>query len=216
MPFQFINKPQYLTFAWIACVFLGIGSLSNLATGQEKCEESVLKKVESANRDLSGSLHSEPDNFFDPLPSQQLDGQLANDMIESLEDGPVDQAQGSTLGLVENVVEQPINQIRLSLDAQLPTPQLKQPSSASRNSFTTEKIPKNYQWTAPNDYYRNLLFEEPLLERHGISKHPGLQPVISGFKFFKSGILLPLKMAKGKHKRCDNPLGWGVPGDHCR
>lgn len=218
MLFQSIGKPQYLNFALIAGVLLGIGSLSNVAIGQEKCEDSVpevLEKFEPANHDAGGALDDEPDEFSASVLSQ-IEGRLENDSIESLDGDSTGQAQDSPPGSVEDLVQRPISQIRLSLNASLPTPQLKQPPSVSKNSLAEERVNKNYQWTAPNDYYRNLFFEEPLLERHGISRHPGLQPVISGFEFFKSGILLPLDIAKGRLKRCDNPLGWGVPGDHCR
>ena len=59
MLFQSIGKPQYLNFALIAGLLLGIGSLSNVAIGQEKCEDSVpevLEKFEPANHDAGGAL----------------------------------------------------------------------------------------------------------------------------------------------------------------
>ena len=211
MSFHFVSKPKprYLFSAWVACIFIGIGTQGSVALGQEKCEDdSILKKIEPVENNPDDSRVDKWEGIFSRGKTE-----LESDEIQSLddkEDSRTDQAQSS------NLVQRPISQIGLSLNAQLPTPELKRPPSTTENFLATDRTEKNYQWTAPNDYYRNLLFEEPLLERHGISKNPKLQPVISGFHFFKSSILLPLDMAKGYHRRCDNPLGWGVPGDHCR
>lgn len=216
MPFQTDRKLRNSTPAWIAYVFIGLGSLASVAAGQEKCDDSIVHEAEPA-ASISGEWHfDESENFFAPKKTDPYSEELADNKIESLNEDAstkTDQPQNSTEVSAGNLGQEPISQIGLSLSPQLPTPELKLPPDTPQNFLVTAK---NYQWTAPNDYYQNLLFEEPLLERHGVSKKPKLQPIISGVKFFKSSILLPLDIAKGHHKRCDNPLGWGVPGDHCR
>lgn len=220
------NKTQTLPLVWGAwlVVWIGIVSVCNPANGQEVCEEgSILEKIEPAESsaiDQPASAETTEDYFFAPkanlLPEYALDDDTESSNDEQSPGN--EESQNSNLASTASVVQQPISNIGLSLRAPLPTPELKQLPGTTGNLGAIARTPtvKNYQWTAPNDYYRNLLFEEPMLERHGISKHPRLQPAISGLKFLKSGILFPLDVAKGAHKRCDNPLGWGIPGDHCR
>lgn len=70
---------------------------------------------------------------------------------------------------------------------------------------------KQYAWTAPGVVHRNLIFEEPLLERHGFHRGETYQPIISGAKFFWRATFLPFDVIKHHHKRCDSGLGWGAP-----
>lgn len=82
-----------------------------------------------------------------------------------------------------------------------------------RDAVTTEREAsfKPYTWTAPGVTHRNLIFEEPLLERHGFHRGELFQPVASGVKFFWRATVLPLDVIKKHHRRCDSGLGWGAP-----
>lgn len=77
-----------------------------------------------------------------------------------------------------------------------------------------EMSPKQFNWKAPNFGYNNLAFEEPLLERHGYSRRPRIQPAISGVKFLANTVVAPLDYVLRRDYRCDNPLGWGTPGSY--
>ena len=61
--------------------------------------------------------------------------------------------------------------------------------------------------------HRRLLFEEPLLERHGIgTPRPAAQPFVSGTRFLGHTFLFPFEVIKGHHRRLDRSLDWGNPG----
>ena len=72
--------------------------------------------------------------------------------------------------------------------------------------------PKVVYWTAPNVGYRQLIFEEPGLERHGFSLPETRQNILSGAKFYARAIALPIIVHRQKQCPCDNNLGWGTPG----
>lgn len=79
---------------------------------------------------------------------------------------------------------------------------------------------KPYTWESPNVTHRNLLFDEPLLERHGFHRGEFFQPVISGTRFFWQAAILPIDIIRKKHRCCDSALGWGAPSvndcDNCQ
>jgi hypothetical protein len=103
-----------------------------------------------------------------------------------------------------------LSQIELITTTELPTPR---PASVPDSGMGDDPLPPylRFQWESPNDVYQNLMFEDPLLERHGVSRHERLQPAISGARFLKQGALLPGKLILHRHKRVDSPLGWGTP-----
>ncbi len=211
-----ISARRWFSCALTICVFCAIGEVT---WGQDQCEKIAPQVIVAIEE--SGDQPASKESVFD---SNFVGGEFKFETkIESLEnqiDPLEDQDPRANSRIrIEDLVQKPINQIGLSLWAELHKPQLKQVPHPTQNSSATVAVVKDYQWTASNEFYRNLMFEEPLLERHGIydcPNRPGLQPVISGFKFLKSGFLFPLEAAKGYHKRCDNPLGWGVPGNYCR
>ena len=167
-----------------------------------------------SNSSLLGQS-GQSDQSFDG--SQSTDGQIEfaeeTDICSQLElesaDGEQD-AKPRTRPLTQS-----IDQIDLSLAAPYKTPKLL-PLPRTSATATTPITPKPCYWTAPNVTYQNLLFEEPLLERHGISENFHTQPLKSGLKFFTRGFIAPLDVIKKHHKCCDSPLGWGTPGSYCR
>lgn len=72
--------------------------------------------------------------------------------------------------------------------------------------------PKSLLFTPADVRHRRLLFEQPLLERHGLTCNESLQPFVSGAHFFGSALLFPFELAKHHHRWCDGSLGWGTPG----
>lgn len=72
--------------------------------------------------------------------------------------------------------------------------------------------PKSVLFVPADFRHRRLLFEQPLLERHGLTTNERLQPLVSGAHFFGSALLFPFELAKHHHRWCDSSLGWGMPG----
>jgi len=97
------------------------------------------------------------------------------------------------------------------MSPKLKTPELKRAPFEGKNFATTPTTVKDYRWAAPNVVYKNLLFEEPLLERHGVSNNQKRQTLISGVNFYKTAIFFAPTVFNARTKRCDNPLGWGPP-----
>ena len=88
-------------------------------------------------------------------------------------------------------------------------PELPVPSAQSINSgveFPSPAAWKPFLWQAEDVSYRNLMFEEPVLERHGVCQPH--QVIRSGILFYGRTALLPLDVIRGRHRQCDNPLGW--------
>lgn len=74
------------------------------------------------------------------------------------------------------------------------------------------KAAKVVAWTAPDVAYRQLIFEEPGLERHGFTDTEVRQHIRSSGKFYARSIALPIIVFKQRNCPCDNNLGWGTPG----
>ncbi len=55
-------------------------------------------------------------------------------------------------------------------------------------------LPIQYNWVASDLRYRPLYFEDAMLERHGQTRHPLVQPVASGTRFFLTFPVLPYAM----------------------
>lgn len=70
-------------------------------------------------------------------------------------------------------------------------------------------------WKASGLCHRPLYTEDVVLERYGQkSIIPGLQPVVSGIRFYSSLAMLPYKMGvEGGPRRCIYTLGYYRPGD---
>ena len=55
-------------------------------------------------------------------------------------------------------------------------------------------LPIQYNWVASDLRYRPLYFEDAMLERHGQTRHPLVQPLASGTRFFLTFPVLPYAM----------------------
>jgi hypothetical protein len=69
-----------------------------------------------------------------------------------------------------------------------------------------------FNWQARNFFHRPLYFDDTPLERYGQTKHPLLQPVISGGRFFGTFLVLPYKMGIDRTGDCVSTLGYYRPG----
>jgi hypothetical protein len=69
-----------------------------------------------------------------------------------------------------------------------------------------------YHWTASQLRYRPLYFEDAMLERHGQSWHPLVQPVASGARFFATFPALPYAMTINPPRPARSTLGHFRPG----
>ncbi len=184
-----------------------------LAQAQEnEIQPAELKPAMSENAD-SNQFEFEKAEDTDTSP---LDFQKTEDADSTQLD--FEKTEDDTGAALSGFMRNDLRSIDLTLAPKLQTPDLK-PVPNQNAPFQATQSRKLVQWTAPNDVYQNLFFEDPLLERHGINtgvtrfgllRDERLQPVVSGMKFLTSSALLPLDLLKRHHKNCDNPLGWGV------
>jgi hypothetical protein len=74
--------------------------------------------------------------------------------------------------------------------------------------------PVSYAWQAPALYHSPLYFEEVELERYG-NEYCGLQPVVSGVRFFVTPLVLPYQMGIEENGpfSCHYDLGHNRPGE---
>ena len=83
---------------------------------------------------------------------------------------------------------------------------------AIEKRMTPIRSPKAFHFEAANFRHRQLLFEEPMLERHGATRYSKLQPFVSGATFIQNSAKFPFQVFRRKHRTCDSSLGWGTPG----
>lgn len=72
--------------------------------------------------------------------------------------------------------------------------------------------PVRYEWVASELRYRPLYFEDAMLERHGQTRHPVVQPLVSGSRFFLTFPALPYAMAINSPRPAQSTLGHFRPG----
>jgi hypothetical protein len=71
-----------------------------------------------------------------------------------------------------------------------------------------------FSWKASGAVHRPLYFEDVTLERYGhTSAIPGLQPVVSGVRFYGQLAMLPYQMGIDRPRKCIYTLGYYRPGD---
>jgi hypothetical protein len=73
----------------------------------------------------------------------------------------------------------------------------------------------NYMWTAANLYHNPLYFEDPNLERYGLSHRPILQPIMSMSRFTGQLVTLPYHVALSPPDQREYVLGWYRSQDIC-
>ena len=67
--------------------------------------------------------------------------------------------------------------------------------------------PIGLYWAPSGNRYRPLYFEDAMLERHGQSRHPLVQPLASGARFFTTIAALPYAAAVNPPHRSTSTLG---------
>ncbi len=70
-----------------------------------------------------------------------------------------------------------------------------------------------YHWAASGNRYRPLYFEDAMLERHGQARHPLVQPLASGTRFFLTCPALPYAALVNPPRPATSALGHFRPGD---
>jgi len=73
-------------------------------------------------------------------------------------------------------------------------------------------VPIRYHWIASDLRHRPLYFEDAMLERHGQSRRPVIQPLASGARFFLTFPVLPYAMTVDPPCRERSTLGHFRPG----
>ena len=72
--------------------------------------------------------------------------------------------------------------------------------------------PIRYCWVASDLRHRPLYFEDAMLERHGQTRHPLIQPMASGARFFLTFPVLPYAMVVDPPRPAQSTLGHYRPG----
>lgn len=99
----------------------------------------------------------------------------------------------------------------------------RRPTDVSREAFDSRAVPASidrgpdwsaieYQWAASELRYRPLYFEDAMLERHGQSRHPLVQPLASGTRFILTFPVLPYAMTVNPPRPARTALGHFRPG----
>ena len=99
----------------------------------------------------------------------------------------------------------------------------KRPEDLSVGLFTAPTDPAQlrrdwalieFNWAAANVYHQPLYFDDTPLERYGQSRHPVLQPWISGARFFMTFPAVPYLIGLDRPYDHIYPLGYYRPGSH--
>jgi hypothetical protein len=85
-----------------------------------------------------------------------------------------------------------------------------QVSAARRRTEGWEK--KVFTWQASHLRHRPVYFEDTMLERHGHTRRPAVQTVVSGVRFFATFPLLPYAMTVEPPRPATSTLGHFRPG----
>ncbi len=127
-------------------------------------------------------------------------------------------AKSSTKELLERDMQR--------LSARLPDTNLRggrRPDDVSREAFDSQAVPATvdrgsdwsaiqYPWAASELRYRPLYFEDVMLERHGQTRHPLVQPLASGTRFILTFPVLPYAMTVNPPRPAHTTLGHFRPG----
>ncbi len=68
-------------------------------------------------------------------------------------------------------------------------------------------VPQSVHWVPSGNRYRPLYFEDAMLERHGQTRHPLIQPLASGARFFATFPTLPYAAVVNRPDRPTSMLG---------
>ncbi len=112
------------------------------------------------------------------------------------------------------------------LSSKLPDIRLRdgiRPADVSQGVFDAEETPYaahredgwgpiQYRWIASDLRHRPLYFEDAMLERHGQMRHPLIQPMASGARFFLTFPVLPYAMIVDPPRPAQSTLGHYRPG----
>ncbi len=99
-------------------------------------------------------------------------------------------------------------------DNRLP-PDCSGPYFQSRTTGDTRRFDTitSMHWQPTNFFHMPAYFDNVPLERYGQTKHPRLEPVLSGVKFALALPILPYKMGVDRPHDCVTTLGHLPPGD---
>ena len=81
------------------------------------------------------------------------------------------------------------------------------PGDDARSWYATE-----FNWAASDLFAQPAYFDDPLLERYGQTRHPLVQPWLSGVHFFGQFPLMPYKIVVDRPFEKVYTLGYHRPG----
>jgi len=85
-----------------------------------------------------------------------------------------------------------------------------QVSAGGSIRFAASKV---YTWQPTNFFHMPAYFDDVPLERYGQTRHPHIQPLFSGTKFFLQLLAIPYKMGVNRPHDCVTTLGHQPPGN---
>ena len=102
------------------------------------------------------------------------------------------------------------NQLSMAPPLGLNVPETK--SYTDDSHWDREVVPKPFFWLSPSFSHRPLVFEDPMLERHGVEADlEPVQVVISGLKFYSRVVCFPITLLKQRPRLVQIPKLGGQP-----
>lgn len=135
-----------------------------------------------------------------PTAGPSEDSETASDEFQQVD------PEISTLASQAVAMPTPRNVLDLSTSLRTPTPTKINLPAPARPGFA--RVSKPITLASDRFAHRELLFEEPIHERHGITGRPFYQLTKSTVVFFGRSLFLPGTLIIKKHLSCDSGEGW--------
>ncbi|MCA9175615.1 MAG: hypothetical protein KDB14_14120 [Planctomycetales bacterium] len=115
-----------------------------------------------------------------------------------------------------SVFFQPVTRIAVGARTELPVPRDRSEEvfgeSLDDRGGARAVDEAHVHWVAPNLHHNTLYFDEPMLERHGVTVAPLLQPALSTAHFFGAALTLPYRIGVDRPGELFYTHGYGRPG----
>ena len=213
-----LRQLRFLAFGLLAITLL---SQTNIASGQKLfvlSDPFEHAQSESVASELTTGKSAQEQSVLDELQTQSSPSEIRLDepppKDPSIEN--IGEAIDSLLDGDENGIEYQVGRFvpqMPSIDLLNTTPKLGTPpddretlsQAQTIQRFTSTKV---VGVTTDEVRYRSLLFEEPQLERYGLTETPRTQPARSAAKFFVRGVFFPLAYLKNRHRGEESNKNW--------
>ena len=110
----------------------------------------------------------------------------------------------------------PLDQVKVGIHPQGPVPEDKSQHvfhhQESSQAWARSVAETHVHWRSANLHHETLYFQELMLERHGVSVAPRVQPLISAAHFFGVVSTMPYRLAIDRPREIVYTWGQGQPG----